>query len=380
MNTTTRFRTFIQALLVATCLPCLALANPTGILEVEANATGAMVFVDGDLIGEAPILELVSAGRHTIRVERAGYAPFEQSITIKVDTSVQLKANLMRLDPGLEVRIDVENAKVYLDGKHIGTGRKVVLDPATAGLHDLLVEHEAFGVWEGKVRLEPGALTPVELKLRGSLGSVVVHSDPEGARIQFDGKDYGPTPSTIDPVKVGNHGLRLRAEGRAEVLKQVVVEAGKSVTVDVEMVKEGGALLVRPSVKTAQIFVNGVSIGVGKQELANLQPGRYSVRVAAGGYMDFLKEIMVRPSRKTTVAARLEGFDYQKKSTTKLVGGPPAGAAVVKQPGFWVAIGSGVGAAVGITLAAVLGSRAAVDGDTPPGVPPPPADFSFNLP
>jgi len=380
MNRRTRLSCFLQALICAIALPCVAVANPTGILEVEANAAGAMVFVDGDLIGEAPILELVSAGRHVVRVERPGFASFEQGITIKADTSVQLKANLLRLAPGLEVRIDVDNAKVYLDGQHIGTGRKIVLDPATAGLHDLLVEHEAFGTKEVEVRLEAGTLTPVEFKLRGSLGSVAVHSDPEGARIHFDGKDYGPTPSTIDPVKAGNHSLRLSAEGKAEVLRQVVVEPGKLVTVDVEMVDEGGVLLVRPSVKTAQIFVNGVAIGVGKQELVNIEPGSYSVRVAAGGFMDFLKEVNVRSSGKTTVAARLEGFAYQNKGKTRLVGGAPKGGPVVKQPAFWVAIGSGVGAAVGITLAAVLGSQEEIAGTTPPGVAPPPTDHIFTLP
>ncbi len=374
------------ALLVALLLcilfvPCQAQAQATGILEVNTNARGAMVFVDDALIGEAPILEIVAAGRHTVRVERAGFAPFEQRITVKADTSVQLKANLLRLEPALEVRIDVDGAKVFLNNQQIGSGREVSLDPAEVGLHDLLVEHDVFGTWKGKVRLEAGSVTPVELKLRGSLGSVAIHSNPEGARISFDGQDYGPTPTTIDPVKAGNHGLQLSIEGRATVYHQVVVGPGKSVTVDVEMVEKGGLLLVRPSVKTAQVFVNGVLIGVGKQLLENVKAGDYSVRVAAAGYVDFIEEVSVEASHKTSLSARLEGFEYQKKAQTRLVGGPPvAGAAVVKKPAFWAAIGGGVGAAVGITIAVALASQPDDENVSPPGVPAPPTDLAFTLP
>jgi hypothetical protein len=151
--------------------------------------------------------------------------------------------------------------------------------------------------------------------------------------------------------------------------------------VDVEMVEKGGVLLVRPSVKTAQVFVNGVLIGVGKQQLENVKPGDYSVRVAAAGYVDFLKEVSVEVSRKTSLSARLEGFQYQKKAQTRLVGGPPvAGAAVVKKPAFWAAVGGGVGVAVGITIAVALASQPNEDNDTPPGVPAPPTDVAFTLP
>jgi hypothetical protein len=368
-------------LLCTVCLPGQARAEATGILEVNTNAVGALVFVDDELVGEAPILEIVSVGRHTVRVERAGFAPFEQRITVKADTSVQLKANLLRLEPALEVRIDVEGAKVFLDNQQIGSGREVILDPAEVGLHELLVEHEVFGIWKGKVRLEAGSVTPVELKLRGSLGSVAIHSNPEGARISFDGQDYGPTPTTIDPVKAGNHGLQLTAPGRATVFHQVVVAPGKAVTIDIEMVEQGGVLLVRPSVKTAQVFVNGVLVGEGKQELKNVKAGKHSVRVAAAGYVDFLREVTVEVSGKTSLAARLEGFQYQKKAQTRLVGGPPvSGAAVVKKPAFWVAIGGGVGAAVGITIAAVLASQAEQDPGADPGVPAPATDLAFTLP
>ena len=374
------------ALLVALLLSILALsgeayAEATGILEVNTNARAAMVFVDDELIGEAPILEIVSAGRHTVRVERDGFAPFEQRITVKADTSVQLKANLLRLLPALEVRIDVDGAKVFLDNQQIGSGREVILDPAEVGLHDLLVEHDVFGTWKGKVRLEAGAVTPVELKLRGSLGSVAIHSDPEGARVHFDGQDYGPTPTTIDPVKAGSHGLQLSAPGRATVYHSVEVGPGKLVTVDIEMVDEGGVLWVRPSVKTAQIFLNGVLVGVGKQEFSNVKVGDYSVRVAAAGYVDFVTDVRVDLSHKTSVVARLEGFHYQKKSQGRLVGGPPvAGAALVKKPAFWVAVGSGVGAAVGIAIVAAIASQTDDDDTTPGGLAPPPTDLAFTLP
>lgn len=348
------------------------------ILDVKANVQGALVFLDGELLGETPLLEIVPAGSHSLRVEREAFSAFQDTVIIAPDTTLELSVKLVRQAPGLEVRVDVESASVFLDGKQVGSGQRVLVDPAPAGVHDLRVTAPEFNDWRGKVTLRPGQLTPVEVALRGSLGSLVVRSEPP-ARVLLDGRDYGQTPARIDPVQPGSHGLKLSAEGLSTVLQAVVVEPGKTATVEVKLVPEAGTVEVRPNVASARVFLNGVELGAGKVTTGGLKPGMYSVRVTAPGHADFIKPVQVEADKKASVVARLQAFDYDGGN---LAGGSPR--PVSKQPGFWVGIGAGAAAIAGGIIAGVAIANSQADpGVTPPrpGVNPPVgATATYTLP
>jgi len=362
--------------------PRFAAAQETGILELTANVDGALVFVDGELVGETPYLEILVAGVHRVRVERAGFQTFDQQIRINADTTVEIAADLLRLAPALEVRVDVDEAKVYLDGQHVGTGAVVIVDPAEAGSHQVVVEAEPFGKWTAQVQLEPGVLTPVEVSLRGSLGAVAIHTDPEGASVLFDGKDYGLTPITIDPVETGSHWIRLSREGYSDVLQALTVDSGRRVTVDAKLSTEGGFLVVKPSVAEGKVYVNGVALGEGRQEVGPVKPGLYSLRVTAPDHTDFMKTVQVKDGAKAVVMARVASFKYGKSN--RLGGGPPeATRPVAQRPAFWAVLGGGVGAAaIGITTAIVAASQSTGDvaGGTNSLVAPPETDVRYALP
>lgn len=363
-----RFPFLPLALLVAALLPGTAFAQATGILDVQANVPDAFVLLDGEPVGQTPYLEIIEAGSYLLTVTRDGFEDYSEDIVLKADTSLEVRAELVRIEPGLEVTVDVDGATVFLDGEQIGTGRRVVMDPAPRGRHELTVESEAYGTWNAQVTLNPGLVTPVQVNLRGSLGSVAVVTNPEGASVRLDGSDKGTTPLTIEPVEPGSHGLRIEAEDRSTVLRQVVVDAGKTVDVEVDLVEEAGSLEVKPSLAEAAVFVNGVEIGVGKQSLENLKPGTYSVRVTAADHTDFIQSVVVEENKKASVVAKLESFEFNGGRNNRLAGGPPTnrdGTPVTKRPGFWAAIGGGVGAAVAVGV--IAGVAAANNSGEPPG-------------
>jgi len=380
-----RFPLLPLALLLAALLPGAAFAQATGILDVQANVSDAFVLLDGEPVGQTPFLEIIEAGRYELTVTRDGFEDYTEAIVLKADTSLEIRAELVRIEPGLEVTVDVDGAKVFLDGQQIGTGRKVVMDPAPRGPHELTVESDAYGTWNAQVTLNPGLVTPVQVNLRGSLGSVAVVTDPPGASVSLDGSDKGTTPLTIEPVDPGSHGLRIEAEDRSTVLRQVIVDAGKTVDVDVELVEDAGSLEIKPTVSDASVFVNGVAIGSGKQKIDNLKPGTYSVRVTAADHTDFIQSVVVEKNKKASVAARLESFDFNGGRNDRLAGGAPTnrdGTPITKRPGFWAAIGGGVGAAVAVGVIAGV-AAANSNGEPPTGGTPwvaPDSDIALALP
>ncbi len=369
-------RTPFLLVLLLLAIPNLAQAQDA-ILDLKANVDGALVFLDGELLGAVPLLEIVPAGSHVLRVEREAFTAYEDTIVLAPDTTLELSVKLLRQAPGLEVRVDVDSATVFLDGKQVGSGTRVLVDPAPAGVHELRVSAPEFNDWTGKVTLRPGQLTPVEVALRGSLGVLVVRSSP-AARVLVDGRDHGQTPVTIDPLPPGSHGLKLVADGQSTVLQAVVIEPGKTATVEVTLVPEGGALEVRPSVASARVFLNGVDLGTGKVVQEGLKPGMYSLRVTAPGHADFIKPVQVDADGKAVVAARLQAFDYDGGA---LAGGSPR--PVTQQPGFWVGIGAGAAAIAGGIIAGVAVANSQVDPmrEPLPGVPAPTgAAVTYTLP
>ncbi|UJR83729.1 tetratricopeptide repeat protein [Sandaracinus amylolyticus] len=84
------------------------------------------------------------------------------------------------------------------------------------------------------------------LRERVGRTSVRVTGGPEGATILVDGEDRGRTPRP-DPIQVppGSHRIAVRAQGYSEFTSTVVVPAGQSVDVTVEMqVASGGGAQV----------------------------------------------------------------------------------------------------------------------------------------
>jgi serine/threonine-protein kinase len=66
-------------------------STANGVLEVKSTPTGAAVFVDDRLAGTTPINVTVTAGRHQVRLELAGYA----SVTVEEDARANERSSVM---------------------------------------------------------------------------------------------------------------------------------------------------------------------------------------------------------------------------------------------------------------------------------------------
>jgi hypothetical protein len=362
--------------LAALLVPVAAFAQAEGILDVKCNVDGAVVFIDGELLGEAPVIEIIAAGKHTIEVQRDAYASHTETITLKADATVTVVATLQRVKPGLTVTTDVTSARILLDGVEIGVG-SALIEPLEPGTHTLVVEGGDFGRYEGKIELRPARMTPVEVKLRGSIGTLRVTTTPEGVTVTIDGRTYGQTPALIDPIQPGGHGVRLSKAGMSDVLQSVSVTAGQTVSIEATLVPEGGMLDVRPSPRDATVYVNGIELGTGRQVLGPLKPGTYSIRATSPGHADYVQPAVVQADRRTRVNARLQSFGYGGTVATGAAPRP-----VVERPGFWAGVGGGAAAvAAGIIVTAIVVNQPDDPGPTiVPGTDPPPTTYTWALP
>jgi hypothetical protein len=115
-----------------------------GSVLVEASVEGASVFLDDELVGEAPVTrEDVPAGRHRVRVESAGHRPFETDVRVRAGARAEVEANLELLAASLRVESDVPGATVFLDRNYIGT-TPVDIKEVSPGEHQLTVSADGY--------------------------------------------------------------------------------------------------------------------------------------------------------------------------------------------------------------------------------------------
>ena len=97
-----------RLLLLSGLLLCLAMAlvlfsrsqrAVTGELEVQSEPAGADVIVDGKLLGQTRLhLRSLKAGKHTLRVEKSGYAHHDQELQVQQNQPALVSVRLEKLN------------------------------------------------------------------------------------------------------------------------------------------------------------------------------------------------------------------------------------------------------------------------------------------
>ncbi len=109
-------------------------------------------------------------------------------------------------------------------------------------------------------------------------GTLVMTSNPPGAKLFVDGVERGATPLTVT-LKAGAHALELRGDGPARLMP-ITMTAGAQQTQYIELAKTAstsGQLQVRTEPAGAKVSVDGTPRGVSPVTIAELTPGEHAV-------------------------------------------------------------------------------------------------------
>ncbi|MBZ5714266.1 PEGA domain-containing protein [Nannocystis pusilla] len=81
-----------------------ALAKPPPAFEVATTPPGALVFIDDQLVGAAPVERTVLEGKHVVRVMSEGYVPEERELVAVAGLRESLQIDLRRTPESLKLR------------------------------------------------------------------------------------------------------------------------------------------------------------------------------------------------------------------------------------------------------------------------------------
>jgi hypothetical protein len=140
----------------------------------------------------------------------------------------------------LQVRSSPSGARVFFNGKEIGTSPVTIRDVGQ-GTHTIRVTRSGYLSQQRRVSVSAAQPTsPLTFELAreraapapaaqaaGGSAPLMVESRPPGARVFLDGKLVGTTPLTMSDVPAGAHAVRLDLAGYRPWVSSVRVVAGE---------------------------------------------------------------------------------------------------------------------------------------------------------
>lgn len=274
-----------------------ALRPAFGYLNVTSSPENdAFVFIDGKKVGQTPYKsDKLASGEHKVRVMKEMFSTVEKAFTVNdgqtINAPMNMSANFVSvtITTDSESDIYVDNEKKgkgnwsgrLSDGAHALEARKVSHKPAIKNVQLVLGKNETIVIPNPE---------PI-------YGTLEVVSDPIGANIIIDGKNFGTTPRVLANVLIGTHELKLEKTGCAPVTKTITLDEINKLTVN-EKLSTGREISITTDKIGGTIFVDGKIIGFSPLT-TTLSFGQHEVKAVRDG-KETSKKITVAQNGGTT--------------------------------------------------------------------------------
>ena len=283
----------------------LELQINTGSISIKSEPAKARIFLDGKEAGTTPdTLQSIAPGRHEVDVRKDRYEVWRENVDVKVGEENTLTSVLQMKSGSIMIDSEPSNAKIYLDGKEVGTTPETVTD-LKPGKHTLEIKNARYEVWHESVEVDADTEKTLTAVLQIKTGSIIMKSKPSKAKIFLDGKEVGITPDIIRSIDPGTHEVEIRL-GEYEVWRErlsVVADKEKALTAVLQV--KTGSLVVESEPANARIYLDGDKIGTTPDTLKYIIPGAHEIEIRMDGYEIWRESIEIEADIEKALNATL---------------------------------------------------------------------------
>ncbi len=220
------------------------LSDLSGSVKVTSDEADVEVDLDGKTLGRTPLVaaKRVSLGAHTVKARKAGFEPFERTITTQSNESVDVRVALVpEVQTGhLRVKELAGRAvEVFVDGTDRGPAPWEGDLPA--GEHAVEARGPKLAAERRVVAVARREVLDVALEATTTVGRLRITTAPASATISVDGEVVATGVWDAD-VSPGHHHVEVRSSGGEPAMREVSVERGQSVALDVPVGAAAGAV------------------------------------------------------------------------------------------------------------------------------------------
>ncbi len=286
----------------------------TSVARITSKPSGAEVSRDGVKIGVTPCLITgLQRGPQSIRLTMPDCFPREFSWEVTSDRPfaghVELESNTGVLD----MRSVPEGANVFLNDKPRGV--TPLQETLAQGEYSIRVEKHGYEPYSSTVSIKRNESTEMNATLQIKPMELRVKTTPCPANLFINGKNYGMTPYVLRTTIPGKYSVRVSKDNFAGSAKDIVLEPGATVDIELTLDSEFGAaeFIAWPGI--VEIYCDGKPLGRTVQDpnnpncskifrIPDLIPGKHKLEVI---------HKRAKPSQRITVP-----FNVSKKKTTRL--------------------------------------------------------------
>lgn len=232
-----------------------------GYLNITSSPeNGAVVFIDGKKVGQTPFKsDRLASGEHRVRVMKEMFSAAEKTFTVTDGNTTQAPMTMAANFVSVNITTD-SNSDIYVDNEKKGTG--TWNGRLSDGPHSLEARKASHKTAIKNVQLTLDTTENIVIPDPEPIyGTLEVVSNPIGANIIIDGKNYGTTPRVLGNVLIGTHELRLEKTGCTPVIKNFTLDDKNKLSIN-EKLPTGKEISISTDKSGDRIYVDGSYIGV----------------------------------------------------------------------------------------------------------------------
>ncbi|MGB0591223.1 MAG: PEGA domain-containing protein [Myxococcota bacterium] len=287
-----------------------------GLLIFSSHETfhGAIISVNGKVIGSLPSRVSVPVGRHQASVAKEGYERWEQWLDITDGLEVPLDIVLtpkMASKGSVLVTSSPSGATIQIDGAPRGV-TPTTISGLSPGAFQLVLTLDGHTPHTANLIVKDGEQAVIEATLKKAasrLGNIKVLADVEGALIALDGERVGAAPVARQGLEPGLHLVEATAPGHTGARREVTIRAGETTVVRLSLPKETidkpASVRVVTAAPGAQVSVDGGPATPVSEPVSIQSAGTHFVTVTAPNYATWTKQITTSPGQSMELVAEL---------------------------------------------------------------------------
>lgn len=291
--------------------------QPSGMLEVKAVPTDAVIRVDEQWDSAGTFKREVPVGRHYVEVSLKGfktryyYPEVQQYFTRTLEVTLEKEGFVRFVTQPTEVNVSV-------DGKALGvTPIQTYLEP---GDHLVAYTKDWYYPQIQKIQIDSFIENQVFQTLE-PFAHLTLQSTPTGAKAYLAQKYIGDTPITLSELAVGKVQIGFRKEGYTEQFEEILLAPGHTTIVKEMRLQE--YLITVESTPAAMVYYDSVEKGITPMTFSS-QHGSHILSLKSGE-KEWWTEVETIMPRKVQVDLNAE--------TTVVFHIIPAGAAFILHRG-----------------------------------------------
>jgi len=222
----------------------------------------------------------------------------------------------------MNITSEPSGAEVSILGKVIGVTPRIT-NPVPAAMYIVKFTKEGYEPAWLPVNVTSGRQVEAHAVLVPESATVVIDSDPRGAHVRMNGRDYGDTPVLLSDLPIGSYSASVQLEGYTNRDISWKVQNARPILIPVPMMNNIGELKVSSTPAGADVEIDGKVYGSTPFQ-DSLKQGEYKVRLTKPGYKTIEKNVIVKIDETTNV-----NIDMEMLPGSLFVDSDPTGAKIL---------------------------------------------------